>query len=233
MLRSLVTLESTQSDDPQTGHNITGVKRVRCFTPNCCVFMWCNVVLLYVAFLALRPTSVDVSGHFRASEFVARTPTEGLALQRLAQLQHDFIPLLHMALDVHTDLSCLGAPNFRKYLRILVLRDESATVPPNTYRALYDVEIVALHGERTPQQEFSLMCYEDRDGQVRSMHTKRASAITAKFKDAHNYEYTQRFQGLAALCIQHYVDVFDGWWPCVSSEENDIKFPRHPPLSTK
>jgi peptide deformylase len=44
----------------------------------------------------------------------------------------------------------------------------------------------------------------------------RMTSIYVQFEDSTGAEHEQHFTGARAVCIQHFMDVFSGVWPCDS-----------------
>jgi peptide deformylase len=94
----------------------------------------------------------------------------------------------------------LAAPQINLHKRILIVH-----VPDKVARYFINPEIIATRGSQ--RQIEGCLSIPDVFG---FPETKRYKSIRVKYQDVHGDEYTQEFNGLEAVCIQHEIDHLDG-----------------------
>lgn len=160
-----------------------------------------GVLVLYL--LLARVLYADARygpGSFRASRPVRGALDSALADQLREQAAQ------------HPDWPCgCGAPQLRVYVQALALRQ--AGQPPVV---MVNPSLELLEPESQLSVEQSPLCSSTR---VRLYRTRspRVRVFYADESDS-RVVHTQVLEGPQALCLQHWVEVFGGVWPCEGSE---------------
>jgi len=119
---------------------------------------------------------------------------------------------------------CLSPVNLCGYHRVVYVYLTEARV----WRGLADPRVEDLDtSAMQPLDEHSFLCRAGTPAQRRA----RATSVKASFWDpAHpkRARHTEWFSGAGAVCVQHWIDVFDGNWPCGRNQSRPQRvFPEH------
>lgn len=123
------------------------------------------------------------------------------------QLSRNVRPLLIAALS-RNEMCGAAAPNMRVYQRYAVIRDSTTRL----YREIFNPEVVRIHhaaSSNSTVQERSSMCAGNRTKAV-----VRPTAVWMRWKDEAWVQHESLWMGNSAMCLQHFIDVFQGHWPC-------------------
>lgn len=172
------------------------------------------VAVLYLLLARLLYADArDGPGSFRASR-----PVYGALDSALADQLRDQVAQ-------HPDWPCgCGAPQLRVYVQAVALR--KAGHPPIV---VVNPKLELLEPESQLSVEQSPLCSSTR---VRLYRTRsRRVRVTYTDEMGDHVTHTQVVEGHQAVCLQHWVEVFGGVWPCEGSEHtHDIL--RLPPALT-
>jgi peptide deformylase len=118
---------------------------------------------------------------------------------------------MRLFLNRHPDNCGISAPNFRVYERFMLLRTNDGVGFIEMYNPRY---VVRENSPVVEVKEAKLMC--DRDSQGDSLN-ERARKITVTYENFVGETVTVNMSNKAAYCVQHFVDILDGNWPCENS----------------
>lgn len=180
----------------------------RCTTPSCVCLSVLLLVPLYLCVVFLRGPPPDF---FRASSPLRSRDD----FRRADELT---VPLLQELLQEHPHMHCLGAPAARIYTQVIVIRRPES----HGWQVLYNPRLQP-HGQTITRQvkEESSMCPLDPDTQmIKSVLRTRQETITVITNASHMPGDTRRttLEKYDAVCVQHFLDIFSGQWPCAPRE---------------
>lgn len=178
---------------------------------SCVVCLLLQALLVGVGFCLLVP-------HTRDPEIFAPSRPVGDAGEAL-ELTAGLRAWLLQGLRHHDRVCGIAAANFRDYRQYLMLR--------TNYQELFNPRVVRVIKERNRDvelQETSLMC-RDSPPQTR----RRQTAVEVEYEDAAFLTHRHAFFGRDAICVEHFIEVFGGHWPCRMSVVDAVRRPQ-PPL---
>lgn len=101
---------------------------------------------------------------------------------------------------------CLSPVNLRGYHRMVMLYVPAVKL----WRTLINPEIVDRGTQVHQTIEDSLLCRPHTPPHTHTRHER----VSVQFTDDHGREGTTHLEGDAAVCLQHWLDIFEGHWPC-------------------
>lgn len=118
----------------------------------------------------------------------------------------------------------ISAPNFRHYVNYLVIR-----TPDNKgVEEMFNTRIIRFHDrDRTSLiRESNDMCYTKYRPETQ---VGRSGTITVEYQNFAGTTVTRDFSSTQSFCLQHYVDIVEGTWPCLSGQ---VRIPAYPKFRT-
>ena len=113
----------------------------------------------------------------------------------------------------HWGLDCIGAPNIRIYAPLVLLWE-----PDSGWVTVRDPKIDVDHRyDEVTQHESSWMC-TPRNGTV--VQRKSFQRVRVAYLDENGTSSVRSWKGASAHCIQHWVRVFEGHWPCAPNPKD-------------
>jgi peptide deformylase len=164
-----------------------------------CIAVVCSVFARDIAV----PTALD------EAMFVETTATAD-------ELIADVLPRLIVFLENHPTLCGAAAPNVGSNFQMVLLRSGDYMFNPN---------VVSVNHERNRNVsiiESSYMCH-DRTYQRQVL---RMTSIMVAFTDRDTTARVVPLESEDAICVQHFIDIFLGHWPCKHEGVDALKVPR-------
>lgn len=177
----------------------------------------CLVLLLFwLVYGWLR--SESSSSIFRVSQPVLSSRVHDLVINHgkvmSAYLRHD------------TESCGISLPNFRIYLRYLIMRGEHG----RPFLQMFNPHLTP--GQNYPNEtrtrtvhETSAMC-QNKVARERV----RYQQVNVTYTSFEGLLFNVTFEGGFSFCIQHHMDIFEGNWPCVDTGNSTDDGPRVPVL---
>jgi len=152
--------------------------------------------------------------NFRASQPVA-------SFQQAQQLMGTIQPLLSALHHKFPGVCAFAAPNLLVYEQFLLLR----TGTQNYTVVMNPVLVPTADSKVSTLSEASYMCDDATVTQTR----ERYDSVVCSYFDSEWQTQKQVFTGALSVCLQHFVDIFNGTWPC-NHTDSEARVPRHLPL---
>lgn len=145
----------------------------------------------------IRTRNVTSHGTFRVSVIIG-------GKDHADRIHASTFKQMKAALEWRPEMCGISAPNFLHYFRFMVLH--------RPHRELFNpivTELMDGHHNVTIE-EGSAMCKRGSD----LLNKTRVSSIRVQYMDGSWVQQSEVFNGTAAICIQHMIDLFNGIWPC-------------------
>ena len=206
-----VRLSPSRTGGRRGGPTVRRLPRLRCrrcvSTP--CVV--CNVLLLVCVYMLVVYLRGPPVGYFRASPSL-------LTLAEYRRATTRTVPLLQEMLQAHPHMHCLGGPAARLYEPVLVLRrhKDAQRVGAGEFRVLFNPTLISGAVETDVEEESSLCATDPNSTRVRPVVRKRYTEIVVEHMPSPLPLSQERLalSSYDAVCVQHYLDIFAGVWPC-------------------
>lgn len=200
-------------------------------------------------FVGISAVYLAASSHLRAREFKAAV----YVLLRCICLLRSVFDLIahicfsHRSIDVglyrktseyafiHTEMSrymkrrknaCgIVASNFRYYVNYAVVRSADG----NGFEEMFNLRILRIHDKEKTSlvREVSSMC---KTGHMSTDQVNRSGIITVEYQNFAGLTTTREVAGSLSFCLQHYVDILKGEWPCLPGQ---VRIPVYPKYAHK
>jgi peptide deformylase len=176
-----------------------------------CLFVAVTLVL-FMFLVMYQNQPIAIHAHlFRASMPV-------LDYEQALALHAEVRPVLLRRM-LNTTMCGASAINVRKYVRYAIILDDKGQL----YRDIFNPELLRidhLTNENISIRERSSICQvqQERD-------TPRHTAVYIRWRDEQYIQREALWMGRAAICIQHFLDMFEGHWPCSTDVDGRSRVP--------
>ena len=173
------------------------------------------LLLCLLCFLGVRASRAPTEHPlmFKAAQVLT---TAADARETQSVLRARMLALLHE----RPSLCGVAAPNLGVYQRYAILRRETGELV-DVFNPVVD-SIEHLQNKNITVNERSIMC----EGQQRHPHV-RHSAVWVTHVNVLWQHVSSLWTKQEAFCLQHFLDLFEGLWPCASVGEDRWRVPRH------
>jgi hypothetical protein len=146
--------------------------------------------------------------------------TPVLHAQEALQLQSTLRPWLLEHARRNPKLCGLPAVSTHDYRRYALVYDERS----GTYRDVFNPEVLGVDhrfNQNITVREKPLVCHTHN----RTIQALRATHVLLRWRDERWEEREAIWTGVASICVQHIIDLFEGFWPCGMEGEDQFRIP--------